>query len=323
MNNNIYNYKSTIVTMYFNLTELKDATESTRPADFYLNHGRNLLQLDNPMIIFCDSKTIPLIKAIRDEYITTPSLTVYIEKNISEYDFYKNNWEIIRKNRSAFSYYNIPHYKRVTVSQSLTYMFKIFAIQIAHERNDFNTTHYVWMDFGCNHVAPTNIKEASLNLLNNPNPKISMMSIKYINKSELDNMTLFCNSGTCCVAGTVFSVQREYVSMLYTSMLSIFYEQLFKRVIHTDEQVLVYAYDRNPELFTLYYGDYYSVIINYHNVVADWHSIRWNFIQNALLHSRIDLAKDAANKIYQSYTNKFITLPDEDIKYVEDILNKT
>lgn len=323
MNNNIKLYKSTIVTMYFNLTELKDATESTRPADFYLNHGRHLLQLDNPMIIFCDEKTKPLIKAIRDEYIPTPSLTIYIEKNISEYDFYKNNWEIIRKNRSAFSYYNNPHYKRVTVSHSITVMFKIFAIQIAHERNDFNTSHYVWMDFGCNHIAPTNIKEASILLLNNPNPKISLMYLKYIDKSELDNMILFCNSGTCSVATTIFSVQREYVSMLYASVLSIFYEQLFKRVIHTDEQVFIYAYDRNPELFTIYYGDYYSVIINYHNVLDDWHSIRWNFIRNALLYNRTDLAKDAANKIYQSYKEKIITLPEEDVKYIENILNNT
>jgi len=309
-------YKSTIVTMFFDLTELKDSTHKTRNAEFYLNHGRAILQLENPMIIFCDSKTKPRIKEIRDELIGENNLTIYIEKNISEYDFYKNNWGIVQKNRQPFSYYLEHDYTRVTVSHSLTVMFKIFAIQIAAERNDFNTTHYVWMDFGCNHIAPYNIKEASLAMLNNPHPKVGILYIHYRGRKELENMILFCNSGICSLATTIFTVQKEYVSLLYTSVLSVFYEQLFNHVLHTDEQVFIYVYDRNPELMTIYYGDYYSVITNYHKPVRDWHSIKWCFIESALMFNRLDLAKEASRKVYDSVMSGLITdMLDEDILY--------
>jgi len=316
-------YKSTIVTMFFNLTELKDSSPATRSPEFYLNHGRAILQLDNPIIIFCDSKTKPRIKEIRDELIGENNITIYIEKNISEYDFYKNNWGIVKKNREPFSYYLEDDYARVTVSYSLTVMFKIIAIQIAAERNDFNTSHYVWMDFGCNHIAPYNIKEASLAMLNNPHPKIGILYIHYRDHKELENMILFCNLGNCSIATTIFTVQKEYVSLLYTKALSIFYEQLFNRVFHADEQVFIYVYDRHPELMTLYYGDYYSVITNYHNPVRDWHSIKWYFVNSALMCNRLDLAKDASNKVYESVMKGLITdIPDEDILYFKQIIDK-
>ena len=316
-------YKSTIVTMFFNLTELKDSSSKTRCAEFYLDHGRAILQLENPMIIFCDSKTKPRINKIRDELIGRNNLTIYIEKNISEYDFYKNNWEVVHKNRQPFLYYFEDNYARITVSYSLTVMFKIFAIQIAAERNDFKTTHYVWMDFGCNNVAYYNIKEASLAMLNNPHPKVGILYINYRNPKELKNMILFCNSGLCSLATTIFTVQKEYVSLLYTSVLSVFYEQLFNHVLHTDEQVFAYVYDRHPELMTLYYGDYSSVITNYHNPVRDWHSIKRFFIESAIKCNRLDLAKDASNKIYESIMKGLIIdISDEDILYFKQIIDK-
>ena len=74
---------------------------------------------------------------------------------------------------------------------------------------------------------------------------------------------------------------------------------------------------------TLYYGDYYSVITNYHNPVRDWHSIKWCFIDSALMWNRLDLAKDASNKIYESVMKGLITdIPEEDILYFKQIIEK-
>jgi len=91
-------YKSTIVTMYFNLKDLKDASPQTRPQSFYMENGRATLKLQNPMVIFCDSSTYQDIKKIRDEEVKDPLLTSYVQKNITEYDFYKENWQIINEN---------------------------------------------------------------------------------------------------------------------------------------------------------------------------------------------------------------------------------
>ena len=53
---------ATIVTFYFNLKNLEDSTEITRDPSYYLEYGKHTLQINNPMVIFCDSVTKPLIQ---------------------------------------------------------------------------------------------------------------------------------------------------------------------------------------------------------------------------------------------------------------------
>ena len=60
------NYKSTIVTFYFNIKELKDSTDEVRPQSFYMEKGRDTLKLHYPMVIFCDEDNYKEIKKIRD-----------------------------------------------------------------------------------------------------------------------------------------------------------------------------------------------------------------------------------------------------------------
>ena len=67
--------------------------------------------------------------------------------------------------------------------------------------------------------------------------------------------------------------------------------------VHNDEQVMTYCYDKHPELFNLYYGDYYSIFTNYHKSNQDQNCIFYHFIGNALGCGRNDLAIDAANSI--------------------------
>ena len=68
-------YKTTIVTFYFNIKKLNDATSLVRPQSFYMQYGRETLKLNYPMLIFCDETTYDEIKTIRDEYINDLSLT--------------------------------------------------------------------------------------------------------------------------------------------------------------------------------------------------------------------------------------------------------
>jgi hypothetical protein len=97
------NSKCTIVTFYFNLKNLEDTNTSTRPPSFYLDNGKHTLQINNPMVIFCDSVTKPLIQQIREELTKSP--TIYIEKNIIEYDHYKMNYLTIKENRTSIGSY--------------------------------------------------------------------------------------------------------------------------------------------------------------------------------------------------------------------------
>ena len=290
-------YKSTVVTFYFNLTTLPDATDAVRPQSFYMEKGKSTLSLQNPMVIFCDESTYPLIKALRDKLVTDQALTEYIIKPFPDYDFYKDHYPIIRKNREGVSCYVND---RNTSSYCVVTMFKILAIQMAYHNNFFKTPFYTWIDFGGSHIM-RDFVTAATKCLQNPNPKISMCYIHYRSHSELqDRLTHRVQGGYCGIAATSLSVDAEYVSRFYNGCLSIFHEMMAYGIGHAEEQVLTTFYDRFPELCTLTYGDYYSILMNYHAPIQDYPSIRHFFINEAIHKGRRDVAKACAKEVLKA-----------------------
>lgn len=285
----------TIVTMFFNLQELPGSNPSTRSIDFYLKNGRGTLSAPAPMVVFCDASTRPAIQSIREELSTHP--TMYVEKNIGEYDFFRNNYPIILNNRGRSPGYKDPN-DRNTPAHFLTTMFKIPALFMSYQRCYFpESTHYMWLDFGCSHMA-LDVSTAIIPIIQNPHPKVSCSVIHYRSKRELYPMSEYLKwGGPCSLVGTVMTVQRGYMESFYTGMMSIFYKQLNQGVGHTEEQVLVYLYDRHPELFTLYFSDYRSCLTNYHRSVHDHWTIRTHFIQNARAAGRTDLVEQAERSL--------------------------
>ena len=85
-------------------------------------------------------------------------------------------------------------------------------------------------------------------------------------------------------------VTREF-QIHNKSMMEIFHMQLCERTGHSDEQTMTLCYDRYPELFTIYNGDYYSILTNYHDTTTDLSAIKYHFIYNTMNANRYDLAK--------------------------------
>ena len=292
--NAIYSYKSTLVTFYFNLTTLPDATDAGKPQSFYMEKGRETLKLQNPMVIFCDDTTHSTIKAIRDEEVSDQTLTKYIIRPFTDYDFYRHNWPIICANRKG-----VPCYAndRNTASYFLVSMFKIIALQLAHQANFYKTPFYTWVDFGGSHVMRS-FHDATMKILANPRPKISMCYIHYRGHQELqDRLQHKVQGGYCGIAAGSLTAEASYIPRFYTGCMSIFYEMLTNMVGHGEEQVFNFFYDRFPDLCTIYYGDYYSILTNYHGPVEDIGSVERFFINEAIHKGRRDLAKQAAQAI--------------------------
>jgi len=311
-------FKSTVVTMFYNLKKLKDASSTTRPLDFYVQNGIHTLSLQYPMIVFCDEETVNIIKEARERVVDGSNIpTVYVIKPLTDYDFYAHNFPIIEQNRSSNPIYNSNN--RNTSSYFLITMFKSVCLMIAKERNDFDTPYYAWVDLGCNHVLK-NVQEYAPKMLDNPNPKISACYIHYRSKNELDDMTtFFANGGPCGMAATVFTAQREYIDRFYNGMMQLFNEQLCRGLGHSDEQVMTYCYDRYPELFHIYNGEYYSILTNYHEPTADLSAIRQLFVYSCVNAGRNDLAREAVYRVLSSL-NKKETLTDlNDLNDLNDL----
>ena len=320
-NNNInetITYKSTIVTFYFNITKLKDMTGEHKPQSFYMDKGRETLKLHYPMVIFCDEDNYKEIKLIRDEYVKNPKLTNYIIKNITEYEFYKENWDIINDNRNINKFYNNERY---TASYVLITIFKIIAIYIAKQHNFYNTDYYAWIDFGGSHVI-RNFNTGSVKMLNNPNPKISLCYIHYRSHDELYPMTKFFNNNIdfCGFASGVFTIEKDYINRFYNGCLSIFHESLCNGVGIAEELIFTYFYDKYPELCNIYYGDYYSVLDNYHEPINDFICIKLFFIDEAIKKGRQDLAEICKNKLITSVKKNNINIESNDLLFLKNIL---
>ena len=304
----------TVVTMFFNLKNFKDSSPSTRPMEFYVKNGREVIKLRYPMVIFCDEVTYPPLKEMRDQEVDPEQYpTKYIIKNLSEYEYYQNCWHIIDANRKKRGY---PSDSRNTVSYLLMGMFKPLALSIVDNMNFFKSTHYAWIDLGCNHIV-RNLAENYKVMLENPQPKVRPCYIHYRSKEELSDMVRFMEQqGPCGIATTAFTVEAEYVDRLYTGMFSIFYEKLYRGVGHTDETVMTFCYDRFPDMFNIYYGDYYSIFSNYWLPKEDIDSIINFFIRNAMNAGRWDLAREAAAKILGAVRE----LREDQLNFIKQVL---
>ena len=200
--------KSVIVTMFFNLKDLKDASVQTRPQEFYINNGRETLKLKYPMIIFCDESTHEFLKKIRDEEVGDLIQTEYIIRNFTDYDYYKHNWDIINQNRRQSKGYKDPT-DRNTVSYFLMGMFKPLALLLA--KQTIKADYYAWIDLGCNHIV-RKLSEYAPKMLDNPNSKISVCYIHYRSHYEITPMQTYMEyGGRCGIASTEYTVSNEYI----------------------------------------------------------------------------------------------------------------
>ena len=277
---------TTIVTMFFNIKKYSDASSEGRPIEFYLEHGRKTLELPYNMVVFCDSVSRPYLEDIRGD-----KPTVYVQKDLRDYEYYQQLYPIICKNRETIPTVD----KRNVPSQFLVTFFKAIALYLAKSGNFFpSTSHYFWVDMGASHVAREflNIKIA----LDNPRPKITTCLIHYRGKNEVYPMTRFLNGhGPCGMGATIFSVETSYIEKFYSGMMSIIYEQISEGVGHNEEQCMIYVYHKHPEWFTLYFGDYYSIVLNYHKTIGDVETVKALVIDRALADNNYEVA-DMATK---------------------------
>ena len=312
-------YKTTAVTMFFDVSKMKDRNGEVRDSSFYMKNGIPTLSVVNPMIIFCDETTKPQIQAIREAAVPDPALTTFIVKNITEYDFYKDNIDIVLENRKGLAHYVNS---RNTASYFLLTIFKVTALHMAKQLNPYQTPFYAWVDFGGSHIMRS-LPEYLPKIFADPRPKITLCYVHYRGADELKSMKdYFCNGGPCGVVAGCFTVDTNYINRFYNGIQSIFHEMLANGVGHSEEGALTYFVHRYSELCTIYAGDYYSIATNYHEPREDYNTIRWYFINMCIQKGRLDLAKRAAEEVLRSVANNTLQIPSDQKAELEDILRR-
>jgi hypothetical protein len=303
--------------MFFDLKPLPDSTDNVRPIEFYTKNSEVTLSIQAPMVLLCDSVSRPWLE--RERARLAPAMhTLYVEKALTDYDIYATTHPIITKQRAGNPHYNGS---RNTPSYFILSVMKLYAIKLAAQLMP-EASHYFWVDIGCAHVVD-NHGAYLPGMLSSPNPKVSCVYIHYRSHAELSNMQQFLGrGGLCAIAAGIMSVQKEYVDVFFTRFLSVYYEMLSIGLGHAEEQILAYLFDRFPDMFHLYYGDYYSCASNYRFVVRDYSAIKRFYLSNTLAAGRKDLAKLCAQNVLASVSNRTLGLPAEEIAYLEGIVRE-
>lgn len=259
---------ATIVTMFFNIRPQEaNPSVSYKPTDSYSELASAfILRLPYPIIIFMEESNKKLEEFVirtRESYDLLKKTHIfkiaiqntYFYKDIERIKFLMESFIITNSNKDK----DTPLYV-VTTNNKMDFM------ERAIDLNPFQSSHFMWMDFGINHVAkdvelihtwfphiPDKIKQLCINpYLENTSPKEYFQYI-YHN----------------CAAG-LFSGSIENLlkySQLFKQKTAEIFQQGWYQL---DEAVMTMVQRENPDLFDLFYGDYEGIISNYMTPKHSW-----------------------------------------------------
>jgi hypothetical protein len=250
----------TIVTMLYDIRSMEEnLIERNRKLESYIDFSKKfLLKLPFPIIFFIDenTETYNAIYNSRKELNLLDKTYIYVCDFKTTY-FYKY-LSRLQELQSQFHILNgeIQHETPLYVILNNN---KFDCLDKAIELNFFNSTHFVWMDFGINHVAenteyiyewidkvPDKIKQLCIN------PYVENIPPKEYFRYIYHNM-----------AGGLFSGSVENMkkySELFKNKTAQIYDDNWYQI---DEAVMTMVQDENPDLFNLFYGDYQGIVSNY------------------------------------------------------------
>jgi len=256
----------TIVTMFYDIRKKENyefKEDINHSANRYFDFAKEfILTLPYNLIIFTDcEECIQLVNKERKHLLNKTH--IYIEPFEETYYFkyyntlcdLRNKYFIINGNKT----HETPMY--IILNNN-----KFDCIENAILSNPFQSSHFVWMDFGINHVAKNT--EIIHNWIQCVPDKIKQMCINpYLESDKCKDFFKFIYHHT---AGGLFS--GSAVNLLqYCELFKNKTEQIYREEWYQiDEAVMTIVQRENPTLFNFYYGDYQGIISNYltpiHNI---------------------------------------------------------
>jgi len=249
----------TVVTAYFDLTKMPDATAAINARDrkHYLESAATTMNLDQNLVIFCEEDMLEELKALRPARLLekTRFYTVDFE------DLPMTKYRVkIAENRLRQSYAPDP---RNTPSYYLLCMARYALLKRVMEENPFGSTHFSWLNLCIERMGFSNIVHLEEVYSAPPRDKVSTTYIDYLSKEFIQNLPEYFKFRRCTLCSGFFTGKKEYFMEFCNRIEEQFMEYLEAGYGHADEQLYSPVYFKYPELFDLYYGDYQQMVTNY------------------------------------------------------------
>ena len=146
----------TLVSGFIDIAAYDPASKNRRPVEFYLNHGKKLLRLPVPKVIFLESSHL----ATFQEFAGDKTILVPFEKE--QLSLWSRRSEILtlalpknrNKDKDTHDYMIVQHQK-------------VHWCVAAAAFNPFSSSHFAWVDFGTHHTltdgeTPSNLISSAL-----------------------------------------------------------------------------------------------------------------------------------------------------------------
>lgn len=264
-------FEPTIVTAFYDIRKLEDNNSlSIRNKNNYLDLANQfILQLPYNLVIFIedseDIETNIIYDFIQKNRNVNYKNKTFIYKESFKNTFFFTHLNVINNLWKKFIIHNIS-YEKDTPYYIILNNNKFHFLEKAIEVNVFNSNHFLWLDFGINHVAK-NTEKIHDWILDIPD-KIKQMCLNpYLEKDNEKDFFRFIYHHT---SGGLFSGSKDNIKQ-YIQLFKNKVEQIYKEDWYQiDEAIMTMIQRENPDLFEFYYGDYQGIISNYlkpyHNI---------------------------------------------------------
>jgi len=265
---------TTIVSMMYDIRKMENCTvDGNRKLTKYIELGKQfLLRLPYHLVIFIspdDTYTRDAILKTRIEHDLLDKTFIY-EVDLKDTYFYKY-LDRLEELQKTFKIYNgdLQHETPLyVILNNNKFCFMEHAIKL----NYFKSTHFVWMDFGINHVAIST--DYIHKWIGQVPDKIKQLCINpYI--EDVEPRQYFQNIHHNC-AGGLFTGSAANM-LRYIELFKKKTEQIYNEGWYQiDEAVMTMVQRENLDLFDFFYGDYDGIISNYSTPVHSLWLIKTN-----------------------------------------------
>jgi hypothetical protein len=263
----------TLTTSCFDLTSFNDKSRSLFDC---VNNMKALLEVPIYLVIYADSKCMPMIKEMRAAK-GLESITVYHQIEVNELGKYKYS-ENIRKTREYFWPLKDD---RSSVESHIIQISKPDLVLNTMDENPFNTSKFGWIDsnLGKDNFSKIceNYKEGMLvDVLNKVSNKFHLQILnvcdkKYKNVNNKQEMFLEYRWMVC---GCFFTTSKDKGIFILDRLNDIIDENSEKGLGHGEEMFYLDILDEFYDDIHRSYGDYHHILNNFSKQTTGWRYVR-------------------------------------------------
>lgn len=254
------------MTAFFDLGR-SEWTGFERDVNYYLERAKRICTLEDKMVFFVQPEFVNFIK---EQRIHQAHQTKIIPMQIEELPcyHYMNTIEKIMHDPEFRDGLAEPSCPEVTEPLYNVVMWsKIPLVRRVVEENPFDSSHFVWLDFG---MKPEILKDHRLYkpLLKNIPDKIKIMCMHYPGVEDL-TIKKFLKSHSNRLAGTMLTGGGKHFKLLDAYFEEEVKNCLNQNLVDNDQSLLALVFLKHPEIFELYYGYWGELIENYDEVTRN------------------------------------------------------